>query len=263
LAFFNCLCFITRREGVSVLRESALNSAAARALKWVNLEGHPPDGVVDDIRRITCLILKDGLDEYRFLHKSVQEFHAACFVRDQPDALASDFYLAMQRRWSEWQQELLFLKTIHKDRYERYFSVPMLDQVVSTLVGASPRELGRALIGRLTARVMLRPKPEFHHVVYPSDPVGWCLMNYFDGSGLFEGIVDGSVRLAVALADQSLSGSDYRDISWLEVLAQLGPSHQEALGAEAERLGTRIIGALDDGKRRMHTLDERRGLFDI
>src|SRR6478609_2583694 len=102
LTFFNCLCFITRRDGVSALRESALNGAAASALKWLKID-EPPDRPIDDIRRITCLLLADGRDEYRFLHKSVQEFHAASFVRDQPDTLASDFYSAMQRRWSDWQ----------------------------------------------------------------------------------------------------------------------------------------------------------------
>ena len=262
LTFFNCLCFITRRDGVSVLRESALNGAAASALKWLKLD-EAPDGAVDDIRRITCLILRDGLDEYRFLHKSVQEFHAASFVRDQPDSLASDFYSAMQRRWSEWEQELQFLRIIHQDRYDRYFAIPMLDQVVSTLVGAAPRELGRALIGRLTARVMLRPKPQFQNIVYPRDPVGWCLMNYFDGSGLHDGIAEGSVHLVEAGAHNSAPGVDYCDIAVRDVLAVIGPNHHAALDSEADKLGKSINAALDERKQRMNTLDERRGLFDI
>ncbi|MFZ5896744.1 MAG: NACHT domain-containing protein [Myxococcota bacterium] len=262
LTFFNCLCFITRKAGVSVLRESALNGAAARALKWANLDG-APDTAVEDIHRITCLILKDGLDEYRFLHKSVQEFHAACFVRDQTDTLAAEFYAAMQQHWSEWEQELLFLKTIHQDRYDRYFAIPMLDRVVSTLVGASPTELGRALIGRLIARVMLRPQPEFLNIVYPRDPVGWCLMNYFEGSVLFEGIAEASVRLATTSPPPQQPGVDYCDIPVREVLAALAPSHERALDTEAEALGQRIGAALEERRRRMHTLDERKGLFDI
>lgn len=263
LAFFNCLCFITRRDGVSVLREGALHGAAARALKWANLEGSPPELAVDDVRRITCLILQDGLDEYRFLHKSVQEFHAACFVRDQPDTLANEFYSAMQQRWSEWEQELLFLKSIHQDRYDRYFAIPMLDRVVSTLVGASPCDLGRALIGRLLVRVSLRPRAEFQNIVYPHDPVGWCLMNYFDGSALFDGIAEASVRIARDHVDNARTSVDYYDVPGREVLAALPANHRGALEAESEQLGLRITSALDEGKRRMHTLDERRGLFDI
>lgn len=262
LMFFNCLCFLTRRDGVSALRESALNGAAAKALKALELDG-PPDNVVDDIRRITCLLLKDGLDEYRFLHKSVQEFHAACFVRDQPDQLASEFYVAMQRHWSEWEQELQFLRTIHPDRFDRYFAIPMLDQVVSTLVGAAPRELGQALIGRLTARVMLRPQAQFQNIVYPRDPVGWCLMNYFDGSALAEGIAEGSARLVSTGAIRHGSTLDYCDVPVREVLGALDPRHHGALEVEAEKLGQRITAALDERRDRMHTLDERRGLFDI
>src|SRR6478752_5347153 len=262
LTFFNCLCFITRRDGVSALRQSALNGAAASALKWLKFD-EPPDGVVDDIRRITCLLLTDGHDEYRFLHKSVQEFHAASFVRDQPDSLASDFYGAMQRRWGEWEQELQFLKVIHPDCYDRYFAIPLLDQVVSNLVGAAPRELGQALIGRLIVRVMLRPRPQFQNLVYPRDPVGWCLMNYFDASALHEALVEGSERLAGSSPRPTSSTHDYVDIAARDVLSELAPRHRAALDGEAEQLGTRITAALNERRLRMHSLDERRGLFDI
>lgn len=262
LTFFNCLCFITRRDGVSAMRENALNAAAARALKWCSLEG-PPDAAVDDIRRITCLILKDGLDEYRFLHKSVQEFHSACCVRDQSDALASDFYVSMQRRWSDWEQELQFLRTIHQERYDRYFAVPMLDQVVSTLVGAQPSELGWELIGRLTARVMLRPTPQFQNILYPRDPVGWCLMSFFDGSSLYDGIAQASVQLVSNRAIEPHAGADYCDVPVRDVLAVLDSRHHAALAAESLKLGESVVAELEERRQRMHTLDERRGLFEI
>ncbi len=262
--FFNCLCFVTRRDGVSALRESALNSAAAHALKYLDLVGHPPDIAVDDIRRITCLILKDGADEYRFLHKSVQEFHAACFVRDQPDGLSGDFYTAMQEKWADWQQELQFLETIHKERYDRFFAVPMLDRVVSTLPGAQPREIGEALIGRLTIRVAMQPRSEFRSIIYPRDPVGWCLMKYFDGSRLAEGIAETSQRLAAsAPSQQTVGGIAYRDLPAREVLAALASSHRAALDAEAEQLGSALVRELEERRHRMHSLDERKGLFDI
>jgi hypothetical protein len=262
LTFFNCLCFITRRDGVSAMRENALNAAAARALKWCDLDG-PPDAAVDDIRRITCLILKDGLDEYRFLHKSVQEFHSACCVRDQSDALASDFYASMQRRWSDWEQELQFLRTIHQERYDRYFAVPMLDQVASTLVGAEPIELGRALIGRLTARVMLRPEPQFQNIIYPRDPVGWCLMSFFDGSDLYEGIAEASVGLVQSSATEARAEADYLDVPVRDVLDGLEVRHPAALATESLKLGQRVVSSLHERRQRMHALDERRGLFDI
>ncbi|MGC4089520.1 MAG: NACHT domain-containing protein [Polyangiaceae bacterium] len=260
LTFFNCLCFLTRRDGVSVVRENALNGYAARTLKWVTLDA-APDVVVRDISRITCLILRDGLDEYRFLHKSIQEFHAACFVRDQSDALSGEFYVAMQRRWSEWSQELLFLQTIHPDRYDQYFAIPMLDKVV--MAGATPQQLGRALISRLIARVTLRPAAEFQNIIYPRDPVGWCLMNYFDGSALFEGIAEASVRLALDGAAQRDPQPDYQDVLGTDFLAALSPRHHGALEVAAQDLGERILRALEERRARMHTLEERKGLFDI
>jgi hypothetical protein len=263
-AFFNCLCFITRRDGVSALRENALNSAAAHALKYLDLTGNPPDIAVSDVRRITCLILKDGADEYRFLHKSVQEFHAACFVRDQPDGLSADFYAAMPEKWADWQQELQFLETIHKERYDRFFAVPMLDRVVSTLPGARPREIGEALIGRLTMRVAVQPRLEFQSIIYPRDPVGWCLMKYFDGSKLSEGIAETSQRLAASSPQEWRGGGvAYRDLAGRDVLAALAPSDRPGLDAEAEQLGSALVRELEERRHRMHSLDERKGLFDI
>jgi hypothetical protein len=88
-------------------------------------------------------------------------------------------------------------------------------------------------------------------------------MNYFEGSALFDGIAETSARMASVNGPARGSQTDYRDIPVHDVLPQLAPNHHRALDSAAADLGQRILSALEERKQRMHTLDERKGLFDI
>lgn len=261
LQFFNCLCFVTRRDRVSVVKSHALIGAANKALAWLKLAAKP-DHAVDDIRRITCLILREG-EEYRFLHKSVQEFHAACFVRDQPETVAREFYRSMLGKWDEWQQELLFLETIDAYRYNRFFAIPMLEQVMATLPGALPSDLGKALIGRLNVRVAVGPRPEFLNTTYPTDHLGWCLINYFDGSSdLLERIAAAALKIATSESGAHSRVSEAREFALQKVLPEVGLDHPLLLDA-SEKLGRHIAKSLDDRRAAVHGVEERKGLLEL
>lgn len=254
--FFNCLCFVTRKDRISVLKHHELTVIAARALKHLALNPGKADAVVDDIGRITCLLLHEGA-EYRFLHKSVQEFHAASFVRDQPDNLVADFYAELQQRWSEWQHELLFLEAIDGYRFNRFFAVPLLERVVTTLPGANPSELGKALIGRLTLRVTFAPQHEVEHPRYPLDAVGWCLIHYFEGSSeLLSAIYEAAARLVRRPAD-----GPQRDVQVAELFGDIG--EHPALLNDAARLGEKLAAGLERHRSRVHVVDDRKGLFEL
>ena len=57
-----------------------------------------PGLFLDDIVNMTCLILKEG-DEYCFIHKTVQEYYAASFIRRKPEKpWAQKFYKTMVKR---------------------------------------------------------------------------------------------------------------------------------------------------------------------
>jgi hypothetical protein len=71
------------------------------------------------------LILAEG-EERRFIHKSVQEYHAALFIKDQPDSTVISFYQAMQTNWRGWTQQLEFLAIIDRYRFNKFFYIPQL-----------------------------------------------------------------------------------------------------------------------------------------
>lgn len=128
LQFFNALCYFTRKVGETSFARAQLTKYAQSALK---VSGHSVgvDNVLLDVIEITCLIVTDG-DECRFIHKSVQEYHAAVFIRDQPENSGIAFYKAMDTRWKHWLQELRFLSVIDRYRFLKYFHIPQLRQLL-------------------------------------------------------------------------------------------------------------------------------------
>jgi hypothetical protein len=85
---------------------------------------------INDVVEITSLIIIEG-DERKFIHKSVQEFHAALFVKALPDESAARFYTAMQDQWRGWMEELKFLQTIDAARCSSGFVIPSIRKLLN------------------------------------------------------------------------------------------------------------------------------------
>ncbi len=85
-----------------------------------------PDDFLCDIIKITCLILKEG-SEYRFIHKSVQEYYASSYIRKKPEIIAKQFYESCAQLYSNsyFSQELKFLKEIDSYRYNKFYLIPL------------------------------------------------------------------------------------------------------------------------------------------
>lgn len=121
---FDGICYLSRKESPSRLTLRDLHEYADEARSHFGLECDVAK-VVEDIIEITCMILEEG-GECRFIHKSVQEFHAASFISDQPDEIAKRFYQAMLTRWDTWEAELYFLSQTDDHRYRKWFLSPDL-----------------------------------------------------------------------------------------------------------------------------------------
>jgi hypothetical protein len=128
LDFFNALCFVTRKANETSFSRPELTAFGREALSGL---GHTAsiDKILEDIVKITCLILVDG-EECRFIHKSVQEYHAALFIKDQPQESAISFYSGMSERWGQWFQELRFLGAIDRYRYLKFFHIPQVRKLL-------------------------------------------------------------------------------------------------------------------------------------
>jgi hypothetical protein len=86
--------------------------------------------VIEDIVKITCLVLEEG-EECKFIHKSVQEYYSACFIKGQPDESVKRFYDHSLSKWTSWSQELDFLSMIDKYRFLKWFFIPEFCRTLS------------------------------------------------------------------------------------------------------------------------------------
>lgn len=120
---FSAICYLAHKNRVP-FKTTALHNVTREAMDIVQASA-TTDTVVADIVRITCMIIVEG-DEWRFVHKSVQEYHAAVFISGQPDVVADRFYTAMDNRWRDWLQELIFLRTLDRYRFQRHFYAQQL-----------------------------------------------------------------------------------------------------------------------------------------
>lgn len=127
---FSALCYGTYNEGKTAFGRLNLMQYAERALDLCDLKKTSQDDLIEDIVNITNLILIDGL-EYEFIHKSIQEYYAACFLYSRSETVRVSLY---QRSHSysfylKWASVINFLSYIDRYNYVKYLALPLMDAV--------------------------------------------------------------------------------------------------------------------------------------
>jgi len=123
---FDTLCFEASKSDKPFFDYRIMCELIEKSIGRMNLI-EDADCYLKDIIDVTCLILHEG-NEYRFIHKSVQEYYAASFIKNRPENLAKDFYTACMSDYftsAKWGQELDFLSEIDKYRYSKYYLLPL------------------------------------------------------------------------------------------------------------------------------------------
>jgi hypothetical protein len=133
---FEGLCFYSKSLKPGVMRSQHVYEAAEHGAADARLK-IDPEGFVKDIVDTTCLLLQEA-GEYRFIHKSVQEFYAACLLRRKPDVIVKEIYPKLVGGLhSQWQNEVRFLSELDAYRLQKFALLPYtLD-----LLGMSEAEL--------------------------------------------------------------------------------------------------------------------------
>lgn len=123
---FETLCTIAKEARESTFNHNNMYIFSKKALLENRFRDNP-EHFLNDIVKITCLILRDG-DEYRFIHKSVQEYYSAAFIERKPDLWVRKFYEKVIHTNSHrrWEKELEFLSEIDSYRYNKYFMLPLI-----------------------------------------------------------------------------------------------------------------------------------------
>jgi len=123
---FDTLCFEANKLHRPFFDHRVMYELIKKSIERMDLT-EDADGYLKDIIDVTCLILHEG-NEYRFIHKSVQEYYAASFIKSRPDNLSRNFYNACMSDFStsaRWKQELGFLSETDTYRYYKYYLLPL------------------------------------------------------------------------------------------------------------------------------------------
>ncbi len=127
---FEALCILAKKARQQSFSAESIFSLSLLALQQCALRENPLS-YIDDIINVTCLIVRDG-EEHRFIHKTVQEYYTASYIRKKAEAWAIKFYgRVMKILDNSWGQELEFLSEIDSYRYNKYYLLPLILDLLS------------------------------------------------------------------------------------------------------------------------------------
>jgi len=207
---FDAFCFESKKSKNEFFDYQKVYSLVEKATSLLSIN-EDIDAYIKDITSITCLLLEES-NRYRFIHRTVQEYYSASFIKSRPEPIATRFYQACldPSKSLHWDQELSFLSDIDRYRHSKYYLLPLCstrmgydDDVDSTFLHPSDISLDRTknILGFLQLEIKQNGKPEpismystvsFHFYGVPIWDI-FSELRAFDYTGLLANIVSGKV----------------------------------------------------------------------
>ncbi|CAI3940945.1 NACHT family domain (NACHT) [Commensalibacter communis] len=94
---FCALCFLSIYENQYDFTETSILEYMKNAVKLINIYDVSAEAIIEDFIGITSIIQRDGYNYIIFLHKSVQEYHAAQFIKFLSIDIKKTIYIQIQR----------------------------------------------------------------------------------------------------------------------------------------------------------------------
>jgi len=117
---FSTFCFYSRKTDRTQFSREGIRKLLSNTLSHHDVQLDEPQAFIDDVVNITCLILEEG-DEYKFIHKGIQEFYSALCISRLPDDHANKFYESVVSKHMQWSRELYFLEQLDRFRFVDVF----------------------------------------------------------------------------------------------------------------------------------------------
>lgn len=130
--FFSALSFYSFFSGKYFFSEQEMYDALEDVFIMNNLDSSEVSNFLKDIRIITCLIQENGIDEYVYIHRSVQEYHAAYYFKYLPDEMIDEFIhelLNLVRESEQYDNTLYFLNKISPNFFDKKFASKLFRQI--------------------------------------------------------------------------------------------------------------------------------------
>lgn len=155
---FEAFCFSTRKKQLTSIDQEMAYQIAVDSIGEVGFEAEPQP-FLDDIRKITCLLIEEG-KKMAFVHASVQEFFAARYIKTRTDIVAQRFYAqVLNSKWPLWPEELNFLRQIDSHRAMKYFYIPDGEKTISYILGGQSSVTNDVAIAYLKLLKVVKKPP--------------------------------------------------------------------------------------------------------
>jgi hypothetical protein len=122
---FDAFCFQSRKYDTTLFDYQQVYCSVEKAMSSLDIK-EDIDAYIKDIKSITCLLLEES-GQYRFIHRTIQDYYAASFLKNLPEPSATKFYQTCldESTIVPWRQQLHFLADIDKYRYAKYYLIPL------------------------------------------------------------------------------------------------------------------------------------------
>ncbi|MCF6689023.1 NACHT domain-containing protein [Raoultella terrigena] len=223
---FSALCYFSIKDEVFEFDTISLTKYARKALNAASIDTKECELFVDDIINITCLIQQDGLDRYVFLHKSVQEYHAAYTICNLPQNIKMQFYSSVTENLLstyKFENVLIFLHYIDKDAFQEYISIKHFENLgLDAIAQMDIDDVCSVLRSKAETKYMYAESTDNKNLAWQeieilSSAFGLSLLNLMKGGQrIYENILDDCV-IDAANGDfpiSELSRYDYSEVSY-------------------------------------------------
>lgn len=149
-AVFETFTFLSKDYGVS-LNDTQFSDCAKKSAQ-INKKNFGTEGLRTELTEGVCLMTRDGL-RTAFVHRGIQEFFAASFIKSQTDeGLVRKIYERIRgHKVSQWAQELNFLKHIDRIRFLEYLLNPAAEEMLALIHFSPTSRTGPSKAAILTA----------------------------------------------------------------------------------------------------------------
>lgn len=93
---FEYFCYLSKKHKKQNLTVDEMLTTAEDSLRKSNVNAEAND-FINDISDVTCLIINEG-DEWCFIHKSIQEYFTASYIRKVPESSAKKIYTELAKK---------------------------------------------------------------------------------------------------------------------------------------------------------------------
>lgn len=139
---FSGVCFLSLlSEDVEISRnELARFAEKSSEVQAIQIDA---ENAILDVVDITCLLLEEA-GIFQFPHRTIQEFFAAKFLKDQPDETKRKFYKRFIEKWESWDQTFRFLEILDSYQFQKQFVLPNARLWLTGNVGGDPVRLSQS-----------------------------------------------------------------------------------------------------------------------